>query len=122
MADNPVGWGEVSDFWSNLLADIPDCFRTPRMKAATRGNAERTWDISLEEDLVFRLFCLGKRHSGQEGPGVRVHRCFKEFIRITLLHDLPQIHHCQPIADVSNDRKVVRDKEIGQRHSILELL
>ena len=35
------------------------------------------------------------------------------------LDQLPEIHHCDPVAHVSDDAEVVRDEEIGQLEVVL---
>ena len=37
------------------------------------------------------------------------------------LDDASEIHHCDPIAHVSDDAEVVRDEQIGQAELLLEV-
>ena len=41
-------------------------------------------------------------------------------VRRTQLHDLPQIHHCHPVAHVPDHRDVVRDQYVGQISLLLQ--
>lgn len=47
-------------------------------------------------------------------------RLTQHLVRRTQLHDLPQIHHCHPVAHVPDHRDVVRDQYVGQISLLLQ--
>jgi hypothetical protein len=48
-------------------------------------------------------------------PGVGVLRVGKDTTRITFFDDAPTLHDQDPISDCAHDRKIMADKQIGQR-------
>ncbi len=46
----------------------------------------------------------------------------KELSRFGLFHDFPQVHYSNPMAHVTNGRQVVRDEQVAQMISFLQLL
>ena len=62
------------------------------------------------------------RDRGKQGDRVRMQWVVVEVVRGSDLDDLAQVHDGDPVGDVTDDRKVVRDEEIGQPELTLELL
>ena len=45
----------------------------------------------------------------------------KEFLSMGHLHNLPEIHDSDPVADMFDDPKIMRDKEIGESELIPQI-
>ena len=57
---------------------------------------------------------VGDRHRRQQRLRVGVQRVGEEFGLVGDLDDAPEIHHRDAVADVLDDREVVRDEQIGE--------
>jgi hypothetical protein len=94
------------------------------VEPAGRRRARRARQVAFEEDrrplpLDLRV---GDRNRGEQRDRVRVERVVVEIVRGRELHDLPQVHHRDPVRDVPDDREVVRDEEVRELEVLLQLL
>src|SRR5699024_9647699 len=82
------------------------------------------WHITGKNDALpsFLDNRVRNRHGRHQRLGVGVQRIVVQLIAIGQLDDLAEIHHGDPYGDVSNDRKVVGDEEIGQPELVLQIL
>src|SRR5207302_1907300 len=53
-------------------------------------------------------------HCREKRFGIRMPRASEKAPRFTKLHNLAQVHHRHPIADMLNDTQSMRNKEIGE--------
>ncbi len=44
-----------------------------------------------------------------------------DLVRVALLDDLAEVHHRNPVADVSNDREIVGDEQVRDSQVVLQL-
>ena len=96
-----------------LPADGLD-LRAAGVEAAPRRRVHGRGDIALEDDALAGAARVGHGHGGEQGPGVGVQRPGVERFGRGQLHDLAQVHHPDAVADVADDRQVVRDEEVGE--------
>ena len=80
--------------------------------------------ITLENLAVTGLDAMriGKRHGIQQGAGIGMSRLAIHRLRLAQLDHVAQVHHSNAIADVLNNRKVMRDEQIGQIEFFLQIL
>ena len=65
---------------------------------------------------------VGDRDCGDQRLRVRVQRVVVELVRRGQLNDLAQVHHRDAVADVTHDREVVSDEQVGQPEVRLQVL
>src|SRR5262249_48631097 len=105
-----------------LLLALRRRMGTARMKAAAARRMERTWDVAAR-DLARTACCdLGTRHGGEERLRVRMPWCADHRALVADLDDLAQIHHGDTIRDVTHDREIVRDEDVAQDKTPLEVI
>src|SRR5712691_7617211 len=106
------------DFGADLLR-----FPAARVEAAPRRWVHRRGHVARQDDpLAFRLDRrVGDRYRGEQRLAVRVEGTFVEVDPVRELDDLPEVHHCDAVADVTHHGQVVRDEQIGQLEAVLQL-
>ena len=57
---------------------------------------------------------LDARNRGEQGGGVGMTRVLKQPARFTLLHDLAEIHHRHPTAQLLDNGEIVGDEDDAQ--------
>lgn len=45
----------------------------------------------------------------------------EEPIAVSDLHELPEVHHADPVCDLADDRQVVGDEQVGESELLLEI-
>jgi len=105
-----VTWGHLDEVRFALGAARHD-EGTARVKAATRRRVEGAGHLSAEDDLLFLLVGVRWKGGGEERLGVRVERVGTELQAVGHLHELPQIHHRDLLADVRDGRQIVGDEQ-----------
>ncbi len=104
----------------NLPAVVHDK-GAPRREATTpivrRQPADLADDLHrLEATVRIRL-----RDGRQQAPSIRMPRSGEELLDRSLFDDPAEVHHAHPIADVTDDRQIVRDEQVGQPQALLEI-
>src|SRR5579884_959152 len=61
------------------------------------------------------------RHRGQQLPRVLMLRVGEHLITVALLHDFSPVHHRHPVRQVSDHRKIMGNKQIGQPELLLQI-
>lgn len=61
------------------------------------------------------------RRRVHESPRARVLRVLEDLAPRSHFHDLPQVHHRDPVRDPLDDGQVAADEEIGQLELLLQL-
>ena len=91
--------------------------------AAGRG-VGRARHIALEHDLVAVTAQrrIGHGHGGQQRLRVGVGRALVDLLLVAGLHDLAEVHDRDAVTDVSHDRQVMGDEDVGEPELVLELL
>ena len=64
----------------------------------------------------------GLRYSGKQSPGIWVDIVPRQFTVRGDLHDLAQVHHHDPVADIANHRQIVANEHISQMKLLLQTL
>ena len=79
------------------------------------------WWIALElYHVCLPAACAHLGDRRQQRQTIRMERTREEFATPGTLYDFSQIHDGDFIADVFNDRHVMRDEHIGKRHFALQ--
>ena len=92
------------------------------MERASRGRAGRTRNVSLKDDPVLFAMAYGDRHGGQKSLCIGMPAVIVKFSGIRKLHNITKVHDCDPVTHVLNDRKIMRDENIGQFLFSLKIL
>lgn len=86
--------------------------RTPSAKSTTRRWIQWTRQVAPQNNPLTGSLNdrIRRRNSRKQRPRIRMQRTFVQILRISSLNDLAEIHHSNPVTDVSNNRKIVRNK------------
>ena len=97
--------------------------RTARVEAAAGRRLDRARHVARKDDARApdRRVGVGHRHGRQQRFGVGMLRIGKQRAARRELDDAAEIHHRDAMADVLDDREVVRDEEIGQAELRLQI-
>ena len=70
-----------------------------------------------------RRFCPAGSGSGAADSSATVYGCriAQQRFGRPALHDPSQVHHCHPMRDLSHDREVVGDEQVGEASASLEV-
>jgi hypothetical protein len=98
------------------LADLADLAGTSSLEYATGGGVGSSGNLALEANPGVFLQIGGSR---EEGFGVRVVGTREDALRRSHFHEPAEIHHGDPIRQVTDHVEVVGDEEIG--HVLLGL-
>ena len=93
-----------------------------RMKSATGRRIHGTGHIPVQNDAFLLSARLGHRHSRKESPCIGVFSVPVNGFAGGDFDDLAKVHNRHAMADVLDDAQIVRDKEIGQMHLLLQFL
>ena len=63
---------------------------------------------------------VGHGHCGEQRFGVRVHRIVKDFVCVAEFHHVAEVHDQNLVGNVLDNRQVVRNKDVGKPHSLLQ--
>jgi len=88
------------------------------MTAGGRVNGRRKFAFELRHRTTLRRINLG--HRSQQRPGVWMLRRAEHLEHGATLDDAPQVHHCNLVRDVFNDRNVVGDEQVRQAKIALQ--
>src|SRR6185312_16329173 len=91
--------------------------------AARRGRYGARW-VAAEHDAVAEALAPGRLdsgHGGEERLRVRMDGPGMQLLRRRELDDLPEVHHRDPVGDVTDDVQVVGDEEVGEPELALQL-
>ncbi len=78
-------------------------------------------DVALEEDFFAFHLGIGHGDGGEEGFGVGVFRVAVDGFRIGQLHDFPEIHDGDAVADVFYHGEIVGDEKVGEIELFLQI-
>ena len=62
------------------------------------------------------------RNGRHQRYSVGMQRVLKQLLGLSNLHELPKIHDRHPVTNVSHSAQIVRDVEISETQSLLEIL
>ena len=92
------------------------------MEDAAAWRRSRRWNVAAEDDALALRIGIGDRHRREQRLGVRHQRLGVERRAGRRLHDAAEIHHGDAVGDMLDDRKVVRDEEVGEPAIALQVL
>jgi hypothetical protein len=94
-----------------------------RVKAAPAGGIERAGNVTAHEAVSSGGLDLRVRDGSgrQERLGVGVNWLFVQSLTVSDLDDFAQVHDGNPVRNVSQGRKVVRDEEKGEPELLLKV-
>ena len=102
-----------------------DLLRLPTAcpESASRGRVRGARNVALEHDpLALAAQVRGLDRNGREKRlRVRVHGRLVELLSSPDLHDPPEVHHRDAVGNVSDDREVVRNEDVGEPEIVLKL-
>ncbi len=118
-----VGRADIPPFGLPRAAFI-DGDRAARVEYTAARRAQRARHVAQENDALALTFHLGVRdgHSRQESLRVRVQRVLEDRVPVRQLHHVAEVHHAHAVADVADDREVVRDEQVRQVELVLQVL
>src|SRR3989442_4724777 len=94
------------------------------METASTRRVDRTWYVAREHDALpaVAVAHLRDRHRREKRLCIGMHRALIEPVGRGELDDLSQIHHGDPIGDVTDNTQVVCDEDVGEAEAFLELI
>ena len=100
------------------------CIGATRAEGASRGGVEGAGNIPRKCDspVCSRDLGVGDRNRRDQRLGIGVQGALVNFIGGCKLNHFAEIHHRNAVADVTDDQKVMRDKQIGQPDLIAKLV
>jgi hypothetical protein len=88
--------------------------RTAGVERTAGGRGKGGRDIPLQYKLFFSLLRPDPGDGGKEGFGIGMKKATENGFPITGLDNFPQVHYCNTVAHVADNRKVVGDEEKGK--------
>src|SRR5512135_3010201 len=95
-------------------------FRAAGMKATAIRWVHRRWNLPFEGHLLNAAVRIGYGAKGKQGLCIRMAWMFKELRATRQLHNFPQVHYGNPVAQKPRSGKVVGDEQISDIHFFLE--
>jgi hypothetical protein len=87
----------------------------------TRGRIERTRDLAGDLQLLVPLIGMRRQGSGKQGLRIGVEPLCAEFEAVRELHDLPETHDRNTVADMSHRRQIMTDKQVADAQGLLQV-
>src|SRR4029453_3297175 len=110
MTRHDMGGRDVLQRRWDLLAQGAELTRAARHKWAAPGRINDARHRAFQHARRPLLLWGNTRHGREEGFGVGVIGRSKDFIHRAAFHDMPQVHHDNPISEITHDPEVVTDK------------
>jgi hypothetical protein len=104
-----------------LLTAALHRIRTTRMEVTAARWVDRRRHVPGQQHTLGLLIRIGHRDRRKQRLGVGMRRPRKQVLRLGQLHDLPEIHHGDAVADVSHDREIVGDEQIAEPELLLQV-
>ena len=92
------------------------------MEAAARGRIGGRRNIALKHYSVHLYIGIGVRYRRKERLSVGMERIIKNILLVSVLHHRAKVHNSDLVRNEFYDRKIVRNKEIGEIHRSLQIL
>src|SRR5262245_59381969 len=94
------------------------------MKDAAGRRIDRAWHLAPDRtEFAIRLDArIGYRLGGQKRLGIRMERIVEQLVAIRDYDDPAEIHDRDALAQMPNDREVVRDEQIRQTETPAQVL
>ena len=83
-----------------------------RMEVATGGWVDRARHIAGHAMFGARQRRIGQWHGGEQRLGVRVQRAREQRCLVGVFDDAPEIHHRHAMADMFDDREIMRHEQV----------
>jgi hypothetical protein len=77
--------------------------------------------LTPQGDLLQDQIRLRVGNRREKRLGVRMKRAFENVVPVPEFHDLPEVHHPDPVADVPGHGEVMGDKQIGKLEFLLQI-
>ena len=122
MARDEVAVALIGKDRVDLLANIHH-IRAACMEMAPRSRIDRTGHVTSEDDAL-AFSCDHRIRNGNRGEqcfGIRMEGIFVERIPVSQLDDLAQVHHGDAVGNVTYNREIVGNEEIGQTEFVLKI-
>src|SRR5690554_3752354 len=91
------------------------------MKRAARGRIERAREITGQNEPLFFAPRVGTWRGAHQRFCIRMKGSGVELRRRPLFDHTPEVHHGDTMAEVFDNRKIVRDEEISEPELLLEV-
>ena len=93
------------------------------VELAPLGRADGARDVALQQDaFLLQTLRIGRRDGREKRDRVGMARIAEGRFGVRELDDVPEVHHADPVGNVPDDRKVVRDEHIGQFFLLFQFL
>src|SRR3989338_8683333 len=120
MAGRPMAIGKLQ-LGFHLVTDILSV-AAARMEAAARWRMDRTWHIPFKDHPLLHTIRVRDGNCRQKRPGIRMFGFLVDLVAGGDLDDFSQIHDRHAMTYMLDHPEIVRNKEIGKMHLLLELL
>src|SRR5215510_891473 len=98
-----------------------DSMGTPRVKVASRRGRKWTWNIALQQLPLSSRMRLRERDRREQGTGIGVPGAREQLVRGRGLDNAAEVHDGNPIGDVLDHRKIVRDENVGEGKALAKI-
>src|SRR5215510_7862984 len=98
-----------------------DSMGTPRVKVASRRGRKWTWNIALQQLPLSSRMGLRERDRRKQGTGIGVPWSREQFVRSRGLDDAAEVHDRNPIRDVFDHRKIVRNENVSEGKALAKV-
>ncbi len=95
--------------------------RTAGTEAAAGRRIDRVGRVAAERRLFRSAARVHRRHRREQRFCIGVSRLAIDAADRSQLHDLPKIHHHDPVADEAHHVQIVRDEDVGQVEALLQI-
>src|SRR3982074_3403557 len=85
-------------------------------EATAGGRVRGAGQVADEDDALAGGLDVGggDRHGGEQRPAIRMGSCIEDTLPARPFDDAAKIHHGNLVADVTDDRQIVGDEDVGE--------
>src|SRR5438067_2245986 len=107
-----------------VLAELVRILRTAGSEPAARHWDNRNRDLAREDDPASRALChgVGVWNSRQQSLGVGMGWTGEELFRGAGLDDDAEVHHRDAVRNMTDDRQVMGDEQVGEPELLFQVL
>src|SRR5579859_2809816 len=110
----------VTEHWLDASANVHGD-GAPGMESATGWRMDRARHVALQNNPLPPEGWIRFGDGRKQRLSVGMERVVEDFGGRRELHQLAQVHHPNPVADVFHDRQIVSDEEVSQAELSLEI-
>ena len=91
------------------------------MERAAWRDTLRVRGVAWQHDALAPLFRVNHRHCRDEGLRLGMQGCAEHLVGSAMFHNVAEIHHRHFIADMLDNREIMRNENVGEVEALLEV-